>query len=197
RVDKDLAKLGWFDTVKGELRILGLDRIEVALDDRLFRAESWTSEIKRLSEEHFKSMLGWMHDVAFEEEFADCGFGFADTKDGSAVVLLFGYDKALGFRLENGRVVGYRRAVGPEEGWWSFRLKSTKEGRARLEACSTRIGRKNVRLRIKYARMKGWDIPRSFEALGGPRWGRQEEGYGVAEYSLKKIKVTFAGRKEG
>jgi hypothetical protein len=197
RVDKDLAKLGWFDTVKGELRVLGLDRIEVALDDRLFRAESWTSEIKRLSEEHFKWMLGWMHDVAFEEEFADCGFGFADTEDGSSVVLLFGYGPVLGFRLQEGRIVGYRRAVGPEEDWWSCRLKTSKEGRVRIEACSTRIGRKTVRLRIKYARVKGWDLPRSFEALGGARWGRDEDGYGVAEYSLKKIKVTFAGGKEG
>ncbi len=62
RVDNDLAKLGWWDTVKGSLQVWGMDDIHAALDERLFPDPIWCGEMRRLCEEHFLGLFGLMHD---------------------------------------------------------------------------------------------------------------------------------------
>jgi hypothetical protein len=193
RVDKDLAKLGWWDTVKGNLQVWGMDDISVGLDARLFRDATWTNEIKRLSEGHFRWLFRWMRDDPFEEAFKGCGFEFVKEGDQTMGVSVFGYEHALGFLLEDEAITGYLRHSTEEEGWWRFRLKKTRDGRVRIESMSTKFGHKSCKLGIKYVRQKGFEVPRYFEALGGPRWGKDEGGHGVAKYSLKKLKVSLPG----
>ncbi len=69
-----------------------------------------------------------MHDKPFEKAFRGCGFEFIEAKDETVAVLVFGYEGARGFLLQDGRIVGYLRNAGVEEGWWRFRLKKTRAG---------------------------------------------------------------------
>jgi hypothetical protein len=166
-----------------------MDKISVGLDPRLFRHERWTDETKRRCDEHFRWLFHWLHDRPFEQEFKGCGFLLAEDEPGT--VLVYGHPAVLGFRLEDGRIAGYRRNNRYDDAWWSFRLKKAGEGKARIESMKAKLGRKSCTLRIRYRRHKGCDIPVSFEALGGPRWEREEETRGVAEYDLKKVKVEL------
>jgi hypothetical protein len=193
RVDKDLAQLHWLDTVKGELQVWGMDRVNVSLDERLFRDKSWTGEVKRLCEEHFRWVFGWLRDQPFDEEFKGCGFAFIDAGEKTTGVLVLGHGGVLGYLLEEGRIVGYRRNTTEEQdAWWRLKLKKMRDGRQRIDSIKAKIEGTTFKLAIKYQRVKGFEVPKKFEAIGGPRKGSTiKEGRGVAEYSLKKIKVTL------
>ena len=88
--------------------------------------------------------------------------------------------------LREGRIVGYLGHTGDEEIWWRFKLKKT-----RIECMSAKLGKESYKLKFKYMRRKGVDVPKSFEVFGGPRPTSKREGFGIAEYSLKKVKVTL------
>jgi hypothetical protein len=187
RVDKDLAQLYWWDTVKGRLEVWGMDTVNIALDKRLFQNRSWAPALRTLCEGHFRWFFGWLYDRPFEKAFAGCGFEFIESEDESVAMLVFGHPSFLGFLVRDGRIVGYLDRVEDQEIWWRFKLKKT-----RIECMSTKIEKESYKLRFKYTRRKGVDVPKSFEVLGGPRPGSTREGRGIAEYSLKKVKVSLS-----
>jgi len=187
RIDKDLAQLYWWDTVKGDLQVWGMDTVNIALDKRLFRNRTYASDIRTLCEGHFRWFFGWLHDRPFEKAFEGCGFEFIGSGDEAVAMLVFGHPSILGLLVREGQIVGYLGRTGDEEIWWRFKLKKT-----RIESMSAKIEKESYKLRFKYMRRKGVDVPKSFEVFGGPRPERSErEGHGVAEYSLKKVKVTL------
>lgn len=186
RIDKDLAQLYWWDTVKGRLQVWGMDTVNIELDQRLFQNRNWAPRIRKLCEGHFRWFFGWLHDRPFEKVFSDCGFESIESGDESTAMLVYGHPRILGFLIEDGRIAGYLERFEDREIWWRFKLK-----KARIESMATTIEKDTYKLRFKYLRRKGVDIPKTFEVLGGPREGSTREGRGIAEYSLKKIKVTL------
>ena len=186
RIDNDLEQLYWWNTVKGNLQVWGMDTVNIALDKRLFRDKNYAPSILELCEGHFRWFFGWLHDRPFEKAFAGCGFEFIESGDESIAMLVFGHPRILGLLVREGQVVGYLDRAGDEEMWWRFKLKKT-----RIECMSAKLGKESYKLRFKYTRRKGVDVPKSFEVFGGPRPGSKREGHGIAEYSLKKVKVSF------
>jgi hypothetical protein len=186
RIDNELEKLYWWNTVKGDLQVWGMGTVNIALDKRLFRDKNYASSILTLCEGHFRWFFGWLHDRPFEKAFEGCGFEFIESGDESTAVLVFGHPSIFGFLVREGQIVGYLGRTAKEELWWRFKLKKT-----RIESMSTKLGKETYKLRFKYMRRKGVDVPKSFEVFGGPRPTSEREGYGIAEYSLKKVKVTL------
>jgi hypothetical protein len=187
RIDKDLALLWWRETVKGDLQVWGMDSIKVTLDERLFRDDEYAPRLRARCEEHFRWFFGWLRDQPVDKEFEGCGFEFIESGDDESVaVLVFGHPGIFGLLIRKGRIAGYLGRLGDEEIWWRFRLR-----KARIESMSTKIGKDSYKLRFKYMRRKGVDVPKSFEVFGGPREYSRREGHGIAEYSLKKVKVSL------
>lgn len=186
RIDKDLAQLYWWDTVKGRLQVWGMDTVNVELDQRLFQNRNWAPRIRTLCEGHFRWFFGWLHGRPFEKVFHGCGFELIESGDESVAMLVYGHPEYLGFLIRDGRIVGYLDRFEDQEIWWRFKLR-----KSRIESMATEIGKDSYKLRFKYLRRKGIDVPKSFEVLGGPRAGSRREGRGIAEYSLKKLKVTL------
>ncbi|MHC4972973.1 MAG: hypothetical protein ACYTG3_11635 [Planctomycetota bacterium] len=187
RIDKDLAQLYWWDTVKGRLQVWGMDSVGIALDKRLFKNRSWAPDIRTRCEEHFRWFFGWLRNRPFEKAFAGCGFEFIESGDESVAMHVYGHRDILGLLIREGRIVGYLGRTADHEIWWRFKLKKT-----RIESMSAKVGKESYKLRFKYMRRKGVDVPKSFEVLGGPRETSKREGLGVAEYSLKKVKVSLS-----
>ncbi|MHC4135200.1 MAG: hypothetical protein ACYTDU_06515 [Planctomycetota bacterium] len=186
RIDKDLEQLYWWNTVKGDLQVWGMDTVNMALDKRLFQNRTYAPELRTSCQGHFRWFFGWLHDRPFEKAFEGCGFEFIESGDESVAMLVFGHPSILGLLVREGRIVGYRGRTGDEEIWWRFKLK-----KARIECMSAKLGKESYKLHFKYMRRKGIDVPKSFEVFGGPRPGSKREGHGIAEYSLKKVKVSF------
>ena len=186
RIDNDLEQLYWWNTVKGNLQVWGMDTVNIALDKRLFRDKKYAGDIRTLCEGHFRWFFAWLHDRPFEKAFAGCGFEFIESGDDSVAMLVLGHPRILGLLVREGQVVGYLDRAGDEEMWWRFKLKKT-----RIECMSAKLGKETYKLRFKYMRRKGIDVPKSFEVFGGPRPASKREGHGIAEYSLKKMKVSF------
>lgn len=186
RIDKDLEQLYWLDTVKGRLRVWGMDTVDVELDQRLFQNRTWAPRIRTLCEGHFRWFFGWLHARPFQRVFDGCGFEFIESGDESVAMLVFGHRDIFGFLIKDGQIVGYLDRFEDREIWWRFKLR-----KARIESMATTIEKETYKLRFKYLRRKGVDVPKSFEVLGGPRQASTREGRGIAEYSLKKIKVSL------
>jgi len=123
RIDKDLALLYWWDTVKGDLQVWGMDTIGIALDKRLFDNRSYATDLRTLCEGHFRWFFSWLHDRPFEKAFAGCGFEFIESGDESVAMLVFGHPSILGLLVREGRIVGYLGHTGDEEIWWRFKAE--------------------------------------------------------------------------
>ncbi|NJN14445.1 MAG: hypothetical protein HC813_02080 [Planctomycetes bacterium] len=154
KVDRDLAKLGWSGTVKGEFTLLGLEAVELILDEKLFRNAGWASRVADSCRGHFRWFYGFLEDRDFESEFASCGF----RRAGNAIEVL-GYAKAQAFRVEEGRIVAFRANDYGDGTWWEFKLKENKEDRWRIETMTASIDGRNLTLRHKYQRVKGSRCP--------------------------------------
>ncbi len=187
KIDRDLAKLGWTGNVKGEFQIAPPDPCEIVIDEKSFRGGRWADQITDSCTKHFRWFFAHLEARDFDTEFKNCGFRRAGD-----VVELLGYPKALAFRLADGRIAGYREHTAGEGGWWEFKLREGKDDLARIEAMSGEVGSKEVALKIKYQKVKGVDIPSSFEVLevSDPLGADPAVGSGVVEYELKKVKLT-------
>jgi hypothetical protein len=186
RIDKDLEKLYWWGTVKGDLQVWGMDTVNVALDKRLFRDRTYAPELRDSCAGHFRWFLAWLHDRPFDKVFQGCGFELIESGDESTAMLVLGHPSILGLLVRDGRIVGYLGRTAGAELWWRFKLRKT-----RIESMSAKLGKETYKLHFKYMRRKGVDVPKSFEVFGGPRRGSSREGHGIAEYSLKKVKVSL------
>jgi len=187
KIDRELAKLGWTGNVKGEFQIAPPDPCEIVIDEKSFRGGRWADQITESCKQHFRWFFAFLEEREFDVEFKNCGF----RRAGDAIEVL-GYTKALAFRLEDGKIAGFRDPKADEGGWWEFKLKEGKDDLARIEAMGTDLGGKEVALRIKYQKVKGVDVPASFEvlAMNDPAGADPALGSGIVEYELKKLKVT-------
>lgn len=179
KIDTRLSKMGWWDTVKGAVQVWGMEKVSVVLDERLHGEDR---RMQQRSEEDFRRLLRWMRDRPFDVEFAGCGFELSGDR-----VLVFGYTPALGFRLEDAKLAGFRDPGGLD---WDFRLKKSGD-RYRIQTVSGKVDKETLVARIRYARRKGHDVPSYFELIGWDRDNPGDPRRGVVEYHLKKLKVSF------
>jgi hypothetical protein len=193
QIDKDLRLAGWTGTVKGSFQIWGMDNVSVLLDEKLIRGgQDWIKTLRNNVTDHLVWFLGWLHDRPFEKEFAGCGFEPGGSDGDGEVVRVWGYARALAFRLEDGKVTGYLEHKPDGDVWWKFRLQTVRTDLERLDGMSARIGDTNHEIRFRYGRPKGIDFPTSFEVLCGTT--RRADGrpvYGVCGYELKRIRMTL------
>lgn len=185
KIDRDLAKLGWTATVKGEFQIAGLEPCEVVIDEKSFRGGWRADQITQSCQQHFRWFFALLEARDFDAEFKNCGF-----RRSAEVIEVLGYPEALAFRLADGAIVAYRENTADEGGWWEFKLKEGKDDLVRIDGMSTRIGERDVSLRFKYQKVKGIDVPASFEVVAQGEGGGPELGFGIAEYELKKLRLS-------
>jgi len=175
KIDRTLDKAGWSSLVKGTVTVNG-PQVTVALDERLFRNPRWKDQVTKSCQEHFDWYFGMLRDVAFDEEFAGCGFRRDESNP--QVVQVFGYAKALAFVLDDeGRLAGHRENSTDPDAWWTYKLKGKGEG-APIERMSRTVAGDTHTLRFTYGRTKRVTIPKTFQCLVTPE-------YGIASYKLK------------
>jgi hypothetical protein len=194
QLDKELRLADWTGTVKGQFQVWGMDNISVVLDEKVFRG--WQQERLRQTRDHVAGhliwFLGWLHDRPFEKEFAGCGFEFGEPDGDAQTVLVWGYARALAFRVEDGKVAGYLEHKNEGAVWWRFKLQTVRKDQERLDGMTAKIAGESHELRFRYGRPKGVDFPTGFEVLAEAR--RRGDGtpvYGVCGYELKRLKVTL------
>ena len=182
-IDKDLDRAGWRGDVHGDFQVYGMSNIQLALDDG-------REETQKTCEANIRWIFGLLRDTPFEKEFDGCGFELEPQGDES-VIRVYGYPKALAFRVAQGVIVGHYERVLSEVGWWTYKTKSAGDGRFQIERMKREIEGKKVELEFDYQRVRGHQIPKKFGVLGTPRSLRGDMAVGVAEYIFKKPKVSF------
>lgn len=173
------------DRCEGEFRVLGLDSVEVSVDDpRSGRRDP--ASLDTLIETDFRWLFGLLRAQSFETAFA--GRGFDLTSEGrSAVVHVFGDPDVLAYRVEDGRVVGHLDNTADEQTWWDY--KTRKVGDLHLiEKLTRKLGDKTYAQEIQYAKVKGLYLPKAFTrfradvGFRGPR-------HALDEYELRNVRV--------
>ncbi len=184
QIDKDLERARWKNDVKGDFQVYGMDNIQIVLDEQ-------DNEIHRTCEGHLRWMFDLLRDRPFEDEFKGCGFEL-EPQGAETVVRVYGYPKALAFRIAGGQIVGHYQRVLSETDWWTYKTKSAGEGRYQIEHMRREIEGRKIDLAFDYQRVRGHVIPKKFGILATPSAWRGTT-VGIAEYMLKRAKVSFPG----
>ena len=114
----------------------------------------------------------------------------------SSTVLVYGYEHALAFRIEDGRITGRLSNEKTDDAWWLYRLKKTKDDRDRVKRRTLRIKGKNFVERVTYKRRKSIMVPVKFSVFTKSRFGVITKSgvitpVGVNEYSFTKLRVSL------
>jgi len=187
-IDNALRRAGWVAGIRGTFRVEGLDRLTVKPDMPRARP-SWEGGVRTTCEDHLRGFFERLRPVPFEEEFKGCGFRFAKNDPGRTIEV-FGYPKALAFKVEKRAITG-EREIGEEGLWWAFKLKATHDGRLAIERMSTKLDRKSYLLRFRYTKIGGRMIPKLVSALGRSRFGARAGTPGIVSYKLSRLKVSL------
>jgi hypothetical protein len=182
-IDKDLERARWRSEVHGDFQVYGMGNIQLTLDEG-------GEEPQKTCEENIRWIFGLLRDTPFETEFLGCGFELEPQGDES-VIRVYGYPKALAFRVAEGVIVGHYERVLSEVGWWTYKTKSAGEGRFQIERMKREIEGRKIELEFDYQRVRGHQIPKKIGVLGTPRSPRGDMAVGIAEYIFKKPKVSF------
>jgi hypothetical protein len=186
RPDKDLAKARWQD-VPGSFEVWGMKEIKVALPENRFRDKSWRGTVEKTCEGHIRWIFGLLKATPFEEEFKNCGFELV-PQGKEQVIQVYGYEKALAFKLAGDAIVGHYSDVLRQKGWWDYKVKRTSDGRFMLERMKREFEKRKIDLRFRYGRVKGFHLPKKMDVLGTTS---REPYVGVAEYSFRRMKVLL------
>jgi hypothetical protein len=73
-------------------------------------------------------------------------------------------------------------------GWWTYKARPNRDGKAVLEGLSRRIGGRKITLAFRYGRVQGVQLPKRVCALAIS--GGRDAAVGVLEYSLTRLKIT-------
>jgi len=185
KIDKDLERARWKDDVTGDFQVYGMDDIQIVLDEE-------NDEIHRTSQAHIRWFFDLLRDRPFEEEFKGCGFEL-EPQGAETIVRVYGYPRALAFRIAGGQLVGHYNRVLSETDWWVYKTKSAGDGRYQIEHMKREIEGKKIDLSFDYQRVRGHVIPKKFGVLAVASGFRGGTAVGVAEYTLKRAKVSFPG----
>ena len=192
-LDNRLEKAGWQSTVKGEIQVWGMDKVTFALDERLFRNRRWMGDLRETCERQIGDYFASLRGVPFDEEFAGCGFERGVESERGIEILVLGHPRYRGFRIDEGRVVGHLGLHADDDGWWTHKLRKTRDGRYLVGRMTRRLDREKFTLEFQFARTKGCHVPRRFMAFVDPGTDRDAspDVYGVVEYELRKTRVSF------
>jgi hypothetical protein len=183
-VDKDLERARWKNDVTGDFQVYGMDNIQIVLDEP-------DNELTTICEGHIRWIFHLLRDRAFDDEFKGCGFEL-EPQGTETIVRVYGYPRALGFRIAGGQIVGHYQRILSETEWWTYKTKSAGEGRFQIERMKREVEGRKIELEFDYQRVRGHVIPKKFGVLAMPT-GYRGTAVGVAEYTLKRPKVSFPG----
>jgi len=190
RPDKDLDKGGWSD-VPGSFEVWGMKEIKVSIPENRVRNPAWRAGIEKTCTGNITWIFGLLKPTPFEEEFKDCGFELV-PQGKEQVIQVYGYEKALAFKLAGGAIVGHYAQVLGEKGWWDYKVKRTSDGHFMLDRMKGEIGKRRIELKFRYGRVKGFQLPKKMDVLG---IGARGTYFGVAEYSFRRLKVLLPEKK--
>jgi hypothetical protein len=183
-IDKDLDRARWRGDVHGDFQVYGMDNIQIKLDED-------NEETHRQCERDIRGIFALLRDTPFDTEFLGCGFEREPQGD-ETVIRVYGYPKALAFRIADGVIVGHYDRALSELDWWTYKTKSAGEGRFQIEKMRREIEGRKIDLEFDYQRVRGHQIPKKFGVLGsGPSFRGTDTALGIAEYIFKKPKVSF------
>jgi len=181
-VDKELDRAGWASEVHGNFQVYTMDNVQLTLDEG-------NNFAMKQCEKDVRWIFDLLRDTPFEQEFPGCGFELEPAGD-ETVVRVYGYPKALAFRVADGVIVGrYNRELS-ELGWWTYKTKAAGDGRHQIEKMKREVEGTKIEIDFDYQRVRGHQIPRKFgvfnttPSMRGP-------AIGIAEYIFKKPKVSF------
>jgi hypothetical protein len=187
-VDRDLDRARWRGDVHGDFQVWGMDSLQIEIDEG-------GQETEQTCRDHIRWIFDLLRDTPFDEEFKGCGFQL-ESSGSDTVVRVYGYAKAAAFRIADGAIAGHYDRVLSEWGWWEYRTKAMGDGRLQIDRMRRELEGKKIDLEFSYQRARGALIPKKCGALGLPRTLRGDIAVGVAEYTFKKAKVSFASDKE-
>ena len=104
------------------------------------------------------------------------------------VIQVYGYSRALAFKLNGDAIVGHYEIVGGKKGWWSYRVKRTADSRFLIDRMMREIDKKKFVLDFRYSRTKGLQIPKKMDVLGISANGTLTPG--TCEYAFRKLRVS-------
>jgi hypothetical protein len=186
-VDKDLDRAGWRDGVRGDFQVWGMDSIQVALE-----GDNRIPETETACRTDIEWIFGLLRDAPFDEHFKGCGFGL-EPQGEETVIRVYGYPKARAFRLAGGTIVGHYDKVLAEWGWWTYKTRSAGEGRVQIDRMKREVEGRKFELEFSYQRARGHQIPKKFDVFEvAPSW-RGGTVVGVAQYTFKRIRISFPG----
>jgi hypothetical protein len=184
-VDKELDRAGWRDAVRGEFQVWGMDSIQVGLDE-----DYRVGETEKSCTTDISWIFGLLKDTPFDEEFKGCGFEL-EPQGTETAVRVYGYPKALAFRLAGGTIVGHYDKVLSEWGWWTYKTRAAGEGRVQIDRMKREVEGRKFELEFAYQRARGHQIPKKCDVLEiAPSW-RGGTVVGVAEYTFRKPRVSI------
>ncbi len=186
RPDKDLDKGGWTD-VPGSFEVWGMNEIKVTIPENRIRNKGWRDRIEQTCRENIAWIFRLLKATPFDEEFKNCGFELV-PQGKEQVIQVYGYDKALAFKLAGGAITGHYSSEFGEKGWWDYRLKRTSDGKFMLDRMKREFKNRKIDLRFRYGRVKGFQLPKKMDVLGA---SSREPYIGVAEYSFRRLKVLL------
>lgn len=190
RPDRDLDKGGWSD-VPGSFEVWGMNEIKATIPENRIRNKNWRMNVEKTCTDNIRWIFSLLRATPFETEFKDCGFELVPQgKD--QVIQVYGYGKALAFKLVGGAIVGHYSSVYGEKGWWNYKVKRTSDGRFILDRMKREFKRRKIDLKFRYGRVKGIQLPKKFDVLGT---SSREPYIGVAEYSFRRLKVLLPEKK--
>ncbi|MHC4819353.1 MAG: hypothetical protein ACYTF8_15020, partial [Planctomycetota bacterium] len=190
RPDKDLDKGGWSD-VPGSFEVWGMKEIKVTIPESRIRNQAWRTNIEKTCTENIGWIFRLLKATPFAEEFKDCGFELVPQgKD--QVIQVYGYQKALAFKLGGGAIIGHYSSVFGEKGWWNYKVKRTNDGLFMLDRMKREFKNRKIDLKFRYGRVKGFQLPKKMDVMGT---SSREPYIGVAEYSFRRLKVLLPEKK--
>jgi len=185
RPDKDLDKAGWV-AVPGSFEVWGMNEIKVTIPENRIR-QSWRAGVEKTCTDNIRWIFGLLKATPFEEEFKNCGFELV-PQGKERVIQVYGYEKALAFKVADGALAGHYSEVSREKGWWNYKVKRTSDGRFMLDRMKREIGKRKIELNFRYGRVRGYMLPKKMDVLGV---GYREPYFGVAAYSFRRLKVLL------
>jgi hypothetical protein len=183
-VDKDLERSRWKNDVNGNFQVYGMDNIQITLDEA-------SDETHLACEGHIRSIFDLLRDRPFEEEFKGCGFEL-EPQGEEAIVRVYGYPKALAFRVAGGQLTGHYQRVLSETDWWTYKTKPAGEGRFQIDRMKREVEGRKIELEFDYQRVRGYVIPKKADVLATPS-GFRGTTVGIVSYTFKRAKVSLPG----
>lgn len=190
RPDRDLDKGGWTD-VPGSFEVWGMNEIKVTIPENRIRNKGWRDRIEQTCRENIGWIFRLLKATPFEQEFKNCGFELV-PQGKEQVIQVYGYDKALAFKLAGSAITGHYSSEIGEKGWWDYKLKRTSNGKFMLDRMKREFKNRKIDLRFRYGRVKGFQLPKKMDVLGT---SSREPYIGVAEYSFRRLKVLLPEKK--